>query len=83
MMISIDDENDYLRIPDKLDCPLCSTSTLPSESEAYKCVVCKIHVYALSNCSKSRSFQDNARVCFSCWIFEEDTNRKSQRKNNS
>jgi len=73
MMISSGDENDYLRIPDNLDCPLCSTGSLPSVSGAHKCVVCKIPVHALSTCSRSRSGQDNVIVCFSCWIFEKDT----------
>lgn len=73
MMISSGEENDYLRIPDKLDCPLCSTGSLPSESGAHKCVVCGIPVHALSTCSRSRSGQDDVRVCFSCWILEENT----------
>jgi len=67
-------ENDYRRIPDKLDCPLCSTGSSPSESGAHKRVVCEIPVHALSTCSRSRSGQDNVRVCFSCWMFEENTN---------
>jgi len=66
------EENDFLRIPDKLDCPLCSGGSLPSESGAHKCVVCRIPVHALSTCSKNRSGDENERVCFSCWELEED-----------
>lgn len=66
------EENDFLRIPDKLDCPLCSNGSLPSQNGAHKCVVCGIPVHALSTCSRNRSGDDNVRVCFSCWILEED-----------
>lgn len=70
--INLAKENDFLRIPDKFDCPLCSNGSLPSESGAHKCVVCGIPVHALSTCSRNRSGEDNVRFCFSCWIFEED-----------
>jgi len=73
MIVSSGDENDYLRIPDKLECPLCSTGSLPFESGDHKCVVCKIPVHALSTCSRSTSGEDNVRICISCWIFKEDT----------
>jgi len=60
------EENDFLRIPDKLDCPLCSNGSLPYQNGAHKCVVCGIPVHALSTCSRNRSGDDNVRVCFLC-----------------
>lgn len=66
------EENDFLKIPAELDCPLCSNGSLPSKSGAHKCVVCGIPVHALSTCSRNRSGEDNVRVCFSCWKLEED-----------
>jgi len=73
MVISSGGEKDYIRIPDKLDCSLCSIGSLPSESGAHKCVVCGIPIHALSTCSRSGSGEDNVRVCFSCWILMKDT----------
>lgn len=86
------DEDDTLIVPEK-SCPLCNAGSLPLESGAHKCCICKVPVHALPSCSNHKSGNDDIRICFVCSLEEnniteenracESWDRKNQKKRKS